>query len=60
MPKIIAFERIDDNELFTLNEDKITYSLKFMKEDFPNNLHMEYTKEQLQTKAFRPIYEKEK
>lgn len=53
----IAFIRRDDEELFTLNEDKITYSLQMMKDQFPNSLHMKYTEEQL--KLLLPIYGEE-
>jgi len=52
----IAFKRKDDGELFTLNKDKITYSLKFMKDDFPDNLHMKYEKKHLRSDKFLPIY----
>jgi hypothetical protein len=53
---IIAFKRKDDGELFTLNKDKTTYSLKFMKKEFPNHLHMKYEKKHLQSDKFLPIY----
>ena len=57
--KIIAFERIADGELFTLNEDGITYSLKYMKDNFPDNLHMKFLPKYLRSKIFKPIYEQE-
>jgi len=58
--KIIAFKRIDDGELFTLNDDGITYSLKFMKDEFPDSLHMMYFPQNFQQDYFLPVYEKEK
>ena len=57
MDKPIAFKRKDDGELFTLNDDGVTYSLEFMKREFPNNLHMKYEGKHLQNDKFIPVWE---
>lgn len=56
MNKIVAFKRIDDGEIFSINENG-TYSSQFMKEFFPGHLHQEHTKERLSelTRYFEPI-----
>jgi len=54
--KIIAFKRIDDNELFSLNDDNETYSNHFSKVRFPDNLHHKYEAVALSnTRYFEPI-----
>ena len=53
----IAFERINDGELFTINKDNETYSLDLMKKEYPNSRHMMYRPETLSDKTtFKPIY----
>lgn len=47
MRAVKTFIRPDDGEQFTLNEDRTTYSLEAMKQDFPHNLHMRWTAVQL-------------
>ena len=55
-PQIVAFERCDDGEIFTLNADGATYSNHQSKLQFPDNLHHEYTaKELINTDFFKPI-----
>jgi hypothetical protein len=56
MDKPVAFKRKDDGELFTLNYDCVTYSLEFMKREFPNSLHMKYEAKHLQNNKFTPIW----
>ena len=51
-----VFVRADDGEIFSLNEDGKTYSLHQMKIDFPDNLHMQYTRKQLSSVAFEEKY----
>jgi len=59
MSKIVKFIRIDDGEEFTLNEDGVTYSLEFMKREFPDSLIRKYKKEHLMGSHFRAVYDKE-
>jgi hypothetical protein len=54
--RIVAFIRKDDNEMFTLNSDGKTYSLEFMKRNFPKSLTMKYTKKQLSSDSFRAVW----
>jgi len=54
--KPIKFIRPDDGEVFSLNDDGITYSLQKMKDEFPNHLHTKYTKELLIDLSFTPMY----
>ena len=56
--KLSAFERIDDGEMFTLNDDGETYSLEYMKKHYPDSLQTKYTMKQLERKEFKPIYER--
>lgn len=57
MNKIIAFIRPDDGEIFSLNEDEETFSLKWLKEQFPNHLHHKFSKTVLICHKFTPIYQ---
>ena len=59
MNKILKFIRVDDGEEFTLNKDGKTYSLEFMKREFPNSLTHKYKKEALMGSQFRPVYIKD-
>ena len=52
----VAYLRIDDNELFTLNEDGETYSLHWTKVEFPDSIHSKYYPSALSnTLGFSPI-----
>lgn len=57
MNKIVAFKRIDDGEIFSVNENG-TYSAQYMKDHFPDHAHQGYTTEQLSelTRYFDAIY----
>ena len=53
----IAFERLTDEELFTINEDEETYSLAMMKEEYPDSLYLKYKAAALNDpQYFKPIY----
>ncbi len=54
--KPIAFIRPDDWELFTLNRDRKTYSLRMTKKMFPGKLHGEYSAETLRLHKFHEVY----
>jgi len=54
--QIVAFERCDDGELFTLNDDGVTYSMQKSKLQFPDSLHTRNTAQELiDTDFFKPI-----
>ena len=56
--KVVAFERISDGELFTINEDGETYSLSWTKEKYPDSLYLKYKVPALNDpQYFKPIYE---
>lgn len=55
--KPTAFRRLDDGELFTLNPDGETYSLKFMKERFPESFTFAHKADLFPASHFEPIYE---
>ena len=57
--KPIAFKRLDDDELFTLNDDSKTYSMENMKKDFPNSFYLKYRPSTFNTLWFEPIYSNE-
>lgn len=54
--KPIAFCRLDDGELFTVNPDGETYSLKFMKEKYPNSIVSAYKPYHFSPDLFEPVY----
>jgi len=55
-PQIVAFERCDDGELFTLNDDGVTYSMQKSKQLYPDSLHTRNTAQELiDTDFFKPI-----
>lgn len=45
--KIVAFRRVSDNELFTLNDDGLTYSMELEKRQYPKSVHMHWSKDTL-------------
>lgn len=50
LPKTLI--RPDDKERFTLNKDGETYSLEFMKKEFPKSLRCKYSFEVLKSHGF--------
>lgn len=54
--KPIAFRRLDDGELFTINEDGFSYSLEGSKKAWPNHLHSKFNARHLPLPYFEPIY----
>lgn len=54
--KPIAFVRPDDWMVFSLNADNCTYSLENSKTQFPDALHIEYTRDTLRNLGFHEIY----
>ena len=55
MKKILIFLRKDDNAIFSLNEDQITFSHHDHKVQFPLSIHHKYTKEYLLQLKFIPL-----
>lgn len=49
--------RPSDGEVFSLNEDKETYSSKYSKEKWPDNIHNEYSYESLLLYDFYEVQE---
>jgi hypothetical protein len=47
--------RLDDYEVFSLNEDSKTYSSSEMKRQFPRNTHNKYTLSDLEDSNFSPL-----
>lgn len=58
MDEIIAFKRPDDGKLFTLNQDG-TYSLDWLKKEFPNHIHQKYPAGLLAEFGFEQIFKYE-
>lgn len=56
MEQIIAFKRPSDGEIFSVNVDG-SFSLEFLKKEYPNSLSMKYTKECLLEHNFIPLYQ---
>jgi hypothetical protein len=54
--KLVAFIRPNDGSIFSINENNTTFSLKSSKEQFPDAIHHEYTKECLTSHDFIPVY----
>jgi len=50
LPKYMI--RTDDYEIFSLNEDGMTYSNRYMKMEFKDHLHHKYTYEVLKSHKF--------
>jgi len=59
MPKILMFLRRDDNAIFSLNEDKTTFSHHDHKVQFPSSLCHKFSKEYLLSLNFIPLVELE-
>lgn len=58
--KPVAFQRMSDGELFTLNADKATYSIEANKREFPGNRIGEWTEETLSgLPNFRHIFDED-
>lgn len=53
--KIMVFLRKDDNAIFSLNEDKTTFSHHDHKVQFPLSIHHKYTAEYLLQLKFIPL-----
>jgi len=56
----IAFRRLDDGEMFTLDPNGETYSNKYIKEKFPDSLTHGYKPYRFSPDLFEPVYEEEK
>lgn len=51
------FIRPDDGEIFSLNEDLTTYSDLILKQQFPEHLHMKWTRNQLLDSGMQELKE---
>lgn len=56
MKKPVAYIRPSDGERFTLNPDGVTYSLEFMKTNFPGSSRRNYDGEHLESLGFKPSW----
>ena len=54
--KPIAFRRLDDGEMFTLDPNGETYSNKYIKEKFPDSLTHGYKPYRFSPDLFEPVY----
>jgi hypothetical protein len=52
---VLAVERKDDGELFTLNEDHRTFSNERMKRDYPDHIHHKWPIEAFSPAHFRIV-----
>jgi hypothetical protein len=52
---IFCFLRPDDNEIFSINEDQITFSNHVMKVMYPLSIHHKFSKEYLLDLKFIPL-----
>jgi hypothetical protein len=50
------FVRVDDFEIFSKNEDGVTYSNSASKDDFPENQHQKYEEANLINDKFFPFF----
>lgn len=56
MEQIIAFKRPSDGMIFSINDDG-TFSLEFLKKEYPDSLSIKYIKESLLKHNFIPLYQ---
>lgn len=48
-----------DGQIFSVNDDGTTYSLRSSKKKFPGHIHNEYTLEVMVSKGFKPVKKKD-
>jgi len=49
------FLRQGDGEVFSLNDDGVTYSLAAMKQAFPEHKQMQWTENELKAAGMKPV-----
>jgi predicted kinase len=56
MKQITAFKRPSDGEVFSINDDG-SFSLEFIKKEYPDSMPIKHTKETLLKHKFIPLYQ---